>query len=64
MGHFNLKSPLAIRSLTIALGYGDLTLGGAVLDEVKSLRIVGVTLDSKFTFEFVRGKLCQRQPGV
>ena len=39
------------RSLTIAFGYGDFTLGGAVLEEVKSLGILGVTLDSNSTFE-------------
>ena len=33
------------------LGYGDLTLGGTELEEVLSLRILGVTLDSKLTFE-------------
>ena len=39
------------RSRTIAPGYGDLTLGGAELEEVKSLRILGVTLDSKLSNE-------------
>ena len=36
---------------TIAPGNDDLTLSGAELEEVKSLRILGVTLDSKLTFE-------------
>ena len=39
------------RSQIIANGYGDLTLGGAELEELKSLRILGVTLDSKLPFE-------------
>ena len=29
----------------------DLTVGGAELEELKSLRILGVTLDSKLTFD-------------
>ena len=36
---------------TSAPVYGDLTLGGAKLEEVKSLRILGVTLDSQLTFK-------------
>ena len=40
-----------IDSLTYAPSYGDLALGVAELEEVKSLRILGVTLDSKLTFE-------------
>ena len=39
------------RSRTIAPSHGDLTLGGVDLEEVKSLRILGVTLPSKLTFE-------------
>ena len=35
------------RSRTIAPGYGDLALGCAEFGEVKSLRILVVTLDSK-----------------
>ena len=31
--------------------YGDLTLGGADLEEVRSLRILGVTFDCKLTFD-------------
>ena len=37
-------------SPTIALGY-SLTLGGAELEEVKGLRILEVTIDSKLVFE-------------
>ena len=32
-------------------GYGDLTLGSAQLEEVKSLRILGAIFDFKLTFE-------------
>ena len=39
------------RARTNAPGYGDLRLGGAELEEVKSLSILGVTLDSKLKFE-------------
>ena len=45
------KFMLVSRSRIIAPGYGDLTLGGTELQEVNSLRILGVTLDSKLTFE-------------
>ena len=38
-------------SRTSAPGYGELILGGAELEELKSLRILRVTLDSKLTFE-------------
>ena len=47
----NAKSMGVSRSRTDAPGYGILTLGGTELEEVKSLRILGVTLDSKLTFE-------------
>ena len=40
------KSMLVIRSRT-----NDLTLGGAELEKLKRLRILGVTLDSKLTFD-------------
>ena len=33
-------------SRTYAPGYGDLTLGGGELEEVRSLHIYGVTYDS------------------
>ena len=45
------KSMVVSPSQTIAPDYGDLTLGGAELVEVKGLRILGVILDSKLTFE-------------
>ena len=38
-------------SRTNALGYGDLTLGGAELEKINSLRILGVTIDSKLPLE-------------
>ena len=45
------KTMMVSRSHTIAPDYGDLSLGDEEFDEVKSLRILGVTLDSKLTFE-------------
>ena len=42
------KSKLIIWSGTIAPGYGDLTLGGADLEELKSLHYLGLTYDSKW----------------
>ena len=45
------KSTVISRSRTSAPGYGDLILGGAGLEEVKSLCILGITFDSKLTFE-------------
>ena len=39
------------RSRTSAPGYGELTLFGAELAEVKSLCILGVTFDSNLTFK-------------
>ena len=42
---------MASLSRTYAPDCGDLTLGGAVLEEAKSLRILAVTFDSKLTFE-------------
>ena len=44
-------SMVVSRSRTIAPSYCDLTLGGAKLEELKSLRILRVTLGSKLTFE-------------
>ena len=41
------KSMVISLSRTIAPGYGDLTLGGAEPEEVKSLLTFGATLDSK-----------------
>ena len=45
------NSMVVSRSVTYAPGNGDLTLGGAEVEEVKSIRILEVTLDSKLTFE-------------
>ena len=45
------KSIVVSRSRTSAPGYGDLTPGGAELAKIKSLRILGITLASKFMFE-------------
>ena len=45
------KSMVISRSRTNAPGYGDLTLDGAKLEEVKSRRILGVSLDSNLSFE-------------
>ena len=39
------------RSLTSAPGYDDHTLGGAELEEIKSLRVLEVTFDSEVAFE-------------
>ena len=39
------------RSRIITPGYGDLTLGGDELEELKSLGILGLNLDSKLTFK-------------
>ena len=46
-----LFAHIVSRSRTVALSYGDPTLGGAELDVVKSLRITGVIVDSKLTVE-------------
>ena len=45
------NSMVVIRSWTNAPGYGDLTLGGAELENVKSLQILEVTFDNKLTFK-------------
>ena len=45
------KPMVVSRFHTIASSYCDLTLGSAELEEVKSLRSLGVTLGSKLTFE-------------
>ena len=50
----NLKKTkyiLVSRSRSYVPGYGDVTLGGAELETVDSVRILGIALDSKFTFE-------------
>ena len=46
-----MKSMVVSWSQTIAPGDGDLTLGGAELEKINNLRILGLTLDSKLTFE-------------
>ena len=49
----NSKKTISIvvsRSRIVAPGYGDLSLSCAVLQEVKSLRILRVTLDYTLTF--------------
>ena len=45
------KSMIISRSLTIAPGYGDLTLDDAELEELMNLRILVVTLHFKLTFK-------------
>ena len=45
------KSMVVSRSRIIASGYDDLTLGSAEIEEVKSPRILEVTLNFKLTFE-------------
>ena len=55
-----MKPTMVSRSRTISPGYDDLTLGGAELEEVKSLRVLEVLLGSKLTFEVY---LRERQPG-
>ena len=45
------KSTLVSQFRTIAPDHGNITLGSAGLEEVKSVRILGVTLDFKLTFE-------------
>ena len=47
----NTKSIVVSRSGTYAPDYCDITLSGADLEDGKSLRILGVILDSKLTFE-------------
>ena len=46
-----IKSTVVSRSRTYGQCYGDLTLGDAEPDEVKSLRILRVAFGSKLTFE-------------
>ena len=47
----NTKFVVGSRTQTIAPDYGDLTLGVAMLEEVKSLHILEISLHSKLTFE-------------
>ena len=59
----NIQSMVVSRSRTFAPDYGDLTLGRADFKKVKSLRILGITFDSKLTLEAnLCVKLCRRQP--
>ena len=58
------KSMVVSRSRTYSCSYGDLTVGGAELEKVKSRRILGVTLDFKLTFRLIFVKLCQRHTRV
>ena len=51
LNHRKLKFMVVSWSRINALGYGDLIIDGADLEEVKTLRVLGVTLDSKLTFE-------------
>ena len=46
-----MKTIVVRRSQTFAPGYCDLPLSGAELEKLKSRRTLGVTLDSKLTFE-------------
>ena len=46
-----IKSMVVSRLRNIAFHYGDLVLGGDWLEKLVSLRILGVPLDSKLTFE-------------
>ena len=45
------RNPWWLSPRVRSAGLGDLTLGGAELEEIKDLRILGVTLDSKLRFE-------------
>ena len=45
------KSMAFSRSRTVVSGYDDLTFGDAEFEDVKRLRILGVTSDSKLTVE-------------
>ena len=51
LNHKKTKCMVVSRSWTSAPGYGDLTLGVAELEDVKSLRILGETFDFKLTFQ-------------
>ena len=45
----NAKTIVVSRSRTSALGHDDLILGGAELEEEKSLRMLGIVLYPKLT---------------
>ena len=46
-----VKSILVSRPRTYAPDYGELTIDGEEREEVRSLRILGITIDSKLTFQ-------------
>ena len=54
------KSMVVSRSRTYVRGYGDLTLRGLELEEVKSLHILRVTFGSKLTFESHWGEVVSK----
>ena len=47
----NTKCKVVSRSRTYALCYSDLTLSGVEIEELRSLRILWVTLDTMLPFE-------------
>ena len=51
LNHKKTKCMVVIRSWTYAPSYSDFTLGGTELEEAKSVRTLGITFDSKLTFE-------------
>ena len=58
----NTKSMVASQSRIYAPGYHDVTLNGAELEEVKSLRILGMTFDSNLMFETHLRKVVSKKP--
>ena len=52
------------RSVISAPCYGDLALGGVEFEELKSLRILGVSIDFKLTFETHLREIISRTPGI
>ena len=60
----NTKCMVISRSRTYDFGYGDLTLGGAELEELKSQRLFGVPFDSKLMFETHLGEVVSKAAGV
>ena len=57
------KFMVVSRSQTSAPGYGDLSLGGAELENVKILRILRVPFDPQFTFEAHLGEIVLKAAG-
>ena len=55
-----MKSMEISQSRSIAPCYGDLTLCGADPEKVKTLRILGVALDSKLTFKTCSGEVVSK----